>query len=233
MRGKVIIITGTSRGIGRFLADRYLESGAEVFGCSRRKSSISHPGYRHFELDVSDEKSALKMVREAGRSAGKIDALVNNAGIAAMNHIATTPLSQAKKIFDTNFFGAFVFCRETAKIMERKGGGAIVNFSTVAVPFNLEGEAAYAASKAAVECFTRVCAREFGAKGVRVNAVGPTPVRTDLTKAVPEEKINALLARQAIPRWGEFEDVANAVDFLINEKSAFITGQTVYLGGVF
>ena len=233
MNEKVVIITGTSRGIGKFLAEHYLDAGALVFGCSRSESAVAHPNYSHFEIDVCDEKSVTRMVRSAGRRTGKIDALVNNAGIAAMNHIATTPLSQARRIFDTNFFGSFIFCREAAKLMGRSGGGAIVNFSSVAVPFNLEGESAYAASKAAVECFTRVCAGEFGGSGVRVNAVGATPVKTDLTKSVPKDKIDALLNRQAISRWGEFEDVANVVDFLIDDKSAFITGQVIYLGGVF
>ena len=232
MNGAVVIITGTSRGIGRFLASHYLQNGAHVFGCGRSDGTVSHPRYKHYSLDVGDEKAVVSMVRAAARHNGNIDALINNAGIASMNHIATTPTAQVKEIFNTNFIGSFIFCREVAKIMARKGGGAIVNFSTVATPLNLEGEAAYAASKAALESFTRVCAKEFGNAGVRVNAVGPTPIKTDLTKSVPAEKMEALIDRQAIRRWCKFEDVANVTDFLIDEKSTFVTGQVIYLGGI-
>ena len=107
-----------------------------------------------------------------------------------------------------------------------------MNFSTVAVPLALEGEAAYAASKAAVESMTRVLAKELGALGITVNAVGPTPIETDLIQAVPEEKIEGLVARQAIQRLGRHEDVANLVDFFLRPESSFVTGQVVYLGGV-
>ena len=209
-----------SQGIGKFLTEHYLQKGAAVFGCGRGVGTVLHSRYTHFSLDVSDEKAVVGMVRTVGRFNGKIDALINNAGIASMNHMATTPISRVKEIFNTNFFGSFIFCREVAKIMARKGGGAIVNFSTVATPYNLEGEAAYAASKAAVESFTRICVREFGNAGVRANAVGPTPIKTDLTKSVSAGKMSALINRQAIRRWGEFEDVANVTDFFINDKSA-------------
>jgi 3-oxoacyl-[acyl-carrier protein] reductase len=116
--------------------------------------------------------------------------------------------------------------------MRQGGGGRIVNFTTVAVPLALEGEAAYVASKAAVESLTRVLARELGPFGIRVNAVGPTPVETDLIRAVPKEKIDALLARQVLPRMGTPEDVARVVDFFLSPASDFVTGQVIYLGGV-
>jgi len=101
----------------------------------------------------------------------------------------------------------------------------------VAVPLRLEGEAIYAASKSAVEMFTRIVAREAGALGITCNAVGPCPIKTRLTDNVPSEKIQRLIDRQAIRRWAEFEDVANLVDFFLRPESAMITGQVVYLGG--
>ena len=228
----VIIITGTRKGLGRHLAEHYLSLGWRVAGCSRGESSLTHAAYAHFSLDVGDEAAVVKMVGEVSRAHGRIDALLNNAGIAAMNHLMLTPQATVRRIFDTNVVGTFLFLREVAKAMVRQKSGRIVNFSTVAVPLNLEGEAIYAASKAAVETLTRVAARELGGFGITVNAIGPTPIATDLIKGVPAEKIDALIARQAIRRAGEPGDVANVVDFFLRPESAFVTGQVLYLGGV-
>ena len=229
---RVILITGTSRGIGRGLAEHYLKNGDTVCGCSRGPATFRHRRYAHWELEVYDEASVVAMVREVVRRYGRIDALVNNAGIAAMNHALLTPAATAQRILATNFQGTFLFCREAGKAMVRRKVGRIVNFTTVATPLRLEGEALYAASKAAVESFTQVLARELGGTGVTVNAVGPTPVPTDLIRNVPETKLKALLARQAIRRLGEVADVANVVDFFLSPRSGFVTGQVLYLGGV-
>ena len=229
---RVILITGTSRGIGLGMAKYFLAQGDVVCGCSRGAVTLQHPNYTHFELDVSDENAVVAMVRAVVRKQGRIDALLNNAGIAAMNHALLTPAATATAIFATNFHGTFLFCREVAKAMIRRKAGRIVNFTTVATPLRLEGEALYAASKAAVESFTQILARELGPTGVTVNAVGPTPVPTDLVKNVPKAKMEALLARQAIRRFGAIEDVINVVDFFLSPKSEFVTGQVIYLGGV-
>lgn len=229
---RVILITGTSRGLGYGLAEHYLEKGNIVCGCSRAPTQLHHPDYTHFELDVADEAKVVAMVRAVAREHGTIDVLINNAGIASMNHALLSTASTAQSIFATNFHGTFLFCREVAKVMVRKKAGRIVNMATVATPLRLEGESLYAASKAAVESFTEVLARELGTTGVTVNAVGPTPVPTDLIKSVPKAKMQALLLRQAIPRFGSIADLTNVVDFLISPESGFITGQVIYLGGV-
>jgi 3-oxoacyl-[acyl-carrier protein] reductase len=229
---KSYIITGTRKGLGKQLADYYLAQGHKVAGCSRGVSTIQHANYMHFELDVADEKAVISMVRSVKRTFGIVDFLLNNAGIAAMNHILTTPYKNARMVFDTNFFGTFLFIREVSKVMMKQKLGSIVNYTTVAVPLDLEGEAVYAASKAAIESLTRISAKELGQFGIRVNAVGPTPVKTDLIRNVPENKLQELLNQQALRRFGEFDDVVNVIDFYNSEKSNFITGQTLYLGGV-
>jgi len=227
----VMVITGTRKGIGRWLAEYYLERGWIVAGCSREDSDLKHERYHHYCADVADEKAARAMFVDLGKRFGRVDALLNNAGIASMNHVLLSPLSTVERIMRTNYIGTFLYCREAAKLMQKHKYGRIVNFATVATPLRLEGEAAYAASKAAVESFTEVLARELAGLGITVNAVGPTPVPTDLIKSVPKAKMDALLARQAIRRFGEMRDVANVIDFFIRPESDFITGQILYLGG--
>ncbi len=229
---RIIVITGTSRGIGLGLAEHHLGRGDFVCGCSRAASPLRHDRYSHYTLDVADEPAVVAMVRSVVRTHGRIDGLLNNAGIASMNAALLSPAATAQAIFATNFHGTFLFSREIAKAMVRQKSGRIVNFTTVATPLRLEGESLYAASKAAVESFTRVLARELGPAGVTVNAVGPTPIPTDLIKSVPKAKMEALLARQAIARFGAVADVANVVEFFLAPASDFITGQIVYLGGV-
>lgn len=228
----VMLITGTRKGIGRYLTEYYLARGWTVAGCSRDASDLRHPGYVHYELDVADEPAVRRMTADISRRLQRLDVLLNNAGIASMNHVLLTPGATVQKVMATNVLGTFLFAREAAKIMQRRRYGRIVNFATVATPLRLEGEAIYAASKAAVVSLTEVLARELADLNITVNAVGPTPVKTDLIGGVPQAKMDALLARQAIRRFGEMEDVTNVVDFFIRPESDFVTGQVLYLGGV-
>lgn len=233
MTAPVTLITGTRKGIGRFLAEHYLQQGHQVVGCSRNACDLDHQSYTHHELDVADEKAVQKMFAAIRKQHGRLDHVINNAGTASMNHSLLTPGSTVEKLLNTNFVGTFFFCREAAKLMKKHKSGRIVNFTTVAVPLNLEGEAIYVSSKAAVEALTRVLAQEFGSLGVTLNSIGPVPVKTDLIRSVPADKIEQLINRQAIKRFGSYEDVLNVVDFYLQPGSDFITGQTIYLGGVF
>ena len=228
----VMVISGSRKGIGRHLAEHYLAAGWCVVGCSRTDSDLEVQGYRHVCLDVADESAVSELFALVRNDFGRLDAVLNNAGIASMNHLLLTPTSTVHSILNTNVLGTFLFCREGAKLMRRSRTGRIVNFATVASPLRLEGEAIYAASKAAVVSLTQILAHELGAMGITVNAIGPTPIKTDLTRAVPTPKLDALIARQAIKRWGEFQDVSNVIDFFLRPESSFITGQVIYLGGV-
>jgi len=227
----VMIITGTRKGIGKYLAEYYALKGFQVIGCSRGNSDIELDNYQHFSLDVCDEKEVKKMFSNIRKTFGRVDILVNNAGVASMNHSLLTPLSTARKILETNVIGTFLFSREAAKIMKRNDFGRIVNFTSVGTKLKIEGEALYTASKAAVENLTEVLSREFAEYGITVNAIGPTPSSTDLIRNVPEDKIDNINQRLAIPRLTENRDISNAIDFFINNESDFITGQVIFLGG--
>ena len=228
----VTLITGTRKGIGKYLVEYYVGKGHAVIGCSRFEADWELPGYHHVLCDVSNEQSVRSMMSTVREKYGRLDHLINNAGIASMNHSMLTPLSTVEDIFGTNVIGTFLFCREASKLMARRKIGRIINFTTVATPLKLEGEAVYAASKAAICSFTEVLARELAPFNITVNAIGPTPIETDLIKSVPKDKMEQLLARQAIPRFGQFSDVSNVIDFYLQESSNFITGQNLYLGGV-
>ena len=165
-------------------------------------------------------------------AAGGLDVLINNAGVARMNALALTPPEDARQVVDTNVLGVFNCTHQGIRLLRKSPCARIVNLTTVAVPLRLEGEAIYAASKAAVESLTRITAKEVGRMGITCNAVGPTPIRTDLIAKVPSAKLDALVAQQAIPSWATVDDVYNVVEFFLRPESRMITGQVVYLGGI-
>ena len=232
MNKKCIIITGNRKGIGRYLTEFYLQKGYNIVGCSRSDSDLVHPSYRHVICDVADELSAKKVVKISKKEFGGVDILINNAGIASLNHSLLTPGRTVKKVFETNFYGSFFFSRECAKHMTKKKTGRIVNFSTVAVPMNLDVEMVYASSKAAIEKMTKILAKELASYNITVNAIGPTPILTDLLKVVPKDKVEELLQKQAIKRLGSFEDIENVISFFLKDNSSYISGQILYLGGL-
>jgi len=227
----VVLITGTRKGIGRHLAEHFVRQGAFVEGCSRAATDRELERYTHHCVDVANEAQVREMVSSIRKRHGRLDILINNAGVASMNHVLLTPATAVDRLLATNFRGAFLMSREAAKLMRRRQYGRIVNMSSIAVPMRLEGEAVYAASKSAIETFTRILARELGGLGITCNAVGPTPIETDLIRGVPREKIESIVERLAIKRLGRFEDVANVIDFFVRPESDYITGQVIYLGG--
>ena len=232
MSSKVFLITGARKGIGRYLVEYYIDKGYYVIGCSRMESEFKSENYKHYCLDVSDEKSVLNLYLNIRKIYGRLDVLINNAGVASMNHSLLTPISIARRIIDTNVIGTFLFSREAVKLMKKNNWGRIVNFTTFAVPFKLEGEAIYAASKAAVETLTEILSREYAPFNITVNAVAPPAVKTDLIKGVVEEKMKSLLNRQSIHRYGTPDEICKVIDFFINPFNEMINGQIIYMGGV-
>jgi 3-oxoacyl-[acyl-carrier protein] reductase len=228
---KSIFISGTSRGIGQALCEHYLNQGWQVGGCSRAESSISHGNYTHYEIDVTNEKEVVFALRDFSKKTDGIEAMICNAGRGAMGPLAVSSVEEMHSVFEVNVSGTFLFLREGAKLMAQSGG-SIVTLSSIAVPLDLPGESLYSASKATVEQFTRTAAREFAPLGIRVNAVGPCLMDTDLTKGLQEDIRQKLLSEQWISRTASFHEVVSVIDFFISESSSMVTGQVLYMGGV-
>ena len=224
------LITGTSEGLGRALAERLLADGWTVHGFARGSQAIMHERFKAHAVDVTDE-NAVRVAVAAVASAGRIDLLINNAGAASMNALLLTPGETAERLMRVNYLGTFHCLQAVGKVMVRQRGGMIINLTTVAVPLLLEGEAAYVASKAAVEALTKVAAKEFASQGVRVMAIGFGPVDTRLTRAVPRAalaKINGQISRP------DGTTMDQAVEFFISQLHSpdFIRGSVRYLGTV-
>jgi 3-oxoacyl-[acyl-carrier protein] reductase len=228
---RVGLVTGSRKGLGKFIAQQLVACGYAVYGCSRTAADWTLDGYYHLEADVSDEQQVKEAIAQIRRSHGRLDVVVNNAGIASLNHFLMVPASTVDKVMATNFRGAWLVSREAAKLMMKARYGRIINVTTVAVPMRIRGEALYAASKAAVETMTRILAHEVGEFGITVNAVGPTPIDTDLIRKVPAASIQTIIDGLAIKRKGQPKDVMNVIDFLIRPESDYVTGQVIYLGG--
>ena len=222
------LITGTSHGLGRALAERLLADGWIVHGFARGEQTLTHDRFHNHVVDVTDE-AAVRAAVAAVASSGRIDFLVNNAGGAALNAFLLTPGSVAESLMRVNYLGTFHCMQAVGKVMVRQRGGLVVNVTTVAVPLSLEGEAAYVASKAAVEALTKVAAKELASQGVRVVALGLGPVETRLTRGVPHAslaKINAAIGRP------QGTTLAQAVDFILSRihDAELKSGGVEYLG---
>lgn len=227
-----VLITGTSSGLGHHLAQHYLAAGDLVVGCARRAAAIDHPRYVHHLVDITDESAITTMLAAVRAEHDGLDVLINNAGVASMNAFALTPPAAMHHIVGTNLLGPMVLTHGAIRLLRKSPAGRIVNVTTVAVPLRLAGETVYAASKAALESFTRVLAKEVGAFGITCNAVGPSLTPTRLTSGLSPAVRERLLSQQAIARQGSAADVANVIDFFLRPESDLVTGQIVYLGGI-
>lgn len=229
---QILLITGTSKGIGNYLAEYYLNKNFNVIGCSRSECKINHDNYDHIYGDVTNEDDVKMTLKFIKKKYGRLDVLINNAGTASMNHFLLTPSTTVEKLFRVNYLGCFLFSRESAKLMKKNKFGRIINFTTVASPLSLEGEAVYSSIKSGVEKLSSVLSKELGDFGITVNCIGPTPIKTSLMRSVPADKVKDLLDMQVFKRYGDFIDISNVTDFFISDRSGFITGQKLFLGGI-
>ncbi|WP_025665444.1 SDR family NAD(P)-dependent oxidoreductase [Aquimarina megaterium] len=230
---KIFLITGTSKGIGRYLAEYYLKDGNYVIGCSRSKSDLVNDKYTHFEKDVANETDVLEIFRFIRKHYKRIDVLINNAAINP--RILTAGLLPYKMIEDTykvNVYAPMIFCREAIKLMSRKKYGRIINMSSMAVKHEVRGESLYTSTKSAITAYTNVISKEIYDYGITANVIAPSAIPTDLSAKIDQEALQEVLSRNAIKSLGEMKDVSNAIDFVISEDSSSITGQVIYLGGV-
>lgn len=228
---KCIVLSGASKGIGLYLARYLLGRGYRVIGLSRSEGEVDDPYYQHMQVDLLNDEE-LKDATAVLRQRKDIFGLVNNAAVANINQIITTPDEAVRKIFKVNFEAAFQLSRELTKAMIHNNNGRIINISSQTVPLNTSLEAVYASSKAALETFTRIAAKEFAPFNITVNAVGPSVVETRLIKGINQRRIDDMLNLQAIKRPLELKEVAAPVGFLLSESASAITGQVIYLGGV-
>jgi 3-oxoacyl-[acyl-carrier protein] reductase len=224
----MIIVTGASSGIGRFIAQHLHESGERVLGISR--SEFTSPYSREY-ADVSDYDKLKEIAKKLKSDGEPLYGLVNAAGIASMNLAVMTPGSTIKRIINTNLIGTINACAVFSPLMMRGKRGSIVNFSTIAVSLGLEGESVYVASKAGVESFTKVFAKEIAPHGLRANCVAPGPIETPLLSGVSLDQRRRIIDRQVMKRPFSVEDVSDLVSYLLSDSSSMISGETLHVGG--
>ncbi len=238
---KIALVTGASRGIGKSIA---LELAAEKFkvyinyhhgadGAAALAEEINDGGGLAVPIgcDVSQSEEVTRMIHAIRKESGRIDVLVNNAGITQDMAIFRMSEDQWRQVLEINLFGTFFCIKATAFFMMKQQSGRIINISSLSSYYGAPGQANYAASKAGIVGLTRCLASELGPMNITVNSVIPGLIPTDMTRKVPEDKMDALISRIPLKRTGTCAEVADLVTFLVSEKARYITGQVIAADG--
>ncbi len=230
LSGKTAVVTGAGRGIGFAIAERFHREGARVFAADLSFAAGLSPQIRCVETDVTDERSILELMAQAGA----VDILVNNAGVVEYGNVAEADDAQWERILNVNLRGVMRCCRSVVPLMLERGGGAIVNNASINGIRGNHELAAYSASKGAVVALTRSMALDYAPHGIRVNCVCPGTIEgTRMTAPLDEDAKTraALVAKHPMGRLGTAEDVAGAVLFLASDDAAFVTGLALPVDG--
>lgn len=230
--GQVILVTGTSRGIGASLAEHFLSQGALVEGCSRSPVTLSHGNYHHSVVDISNETEVVAMLRDIQKRHKRLDAVINNAGVAHQGLALLSGKDVLQSVFEANVYGTYLVCRESAKLMQRRKYGRIVNIGSIALKAKMEGNGIYTASKAAVLEFTKVLAKELAFYNITCNMVAPGVVDTAMFRGLSEKVKEKCLEQLSIKRMASIADLTNVIDFLLRKESSLITGQDICIGTI-
>lgn len=240
LKDKIAIITGGTRGIGFETAKTFLENGAKVIILGSREGSVEKAlaelkkaGFdaEGFWPNLSSYDEIKKMVDQVLEKHGRIDILINNAGISAKGPIEDTDVADFEKIFDLNVNAIFRMIKAVVPAMKKQGGGVILNTSSMVSIYGQPSGVGYPASKFAVNGITKSLARELAPTGIRVNAVAPGIISTDMMKGVPEEMITPLIKSIPLGRIGEPRDIANAFLFLASDLASYVTGEILSVDG--
>jgi len=238
LNGKKALITGAGRGIGKTIADRFLAAGAEIWGLDIREpddlsARVEKAGGKlHWiSADLSKTGEVDGVIESAIKESGGFDILVNNAGITKDNLSFRMSLEEWQKVIDINLSAAFFVARTVARDMIRKRSGSIINMASVVGIHGNGGQANYSASKAGLIGVTKSLANEVASRGVRVNAIAPGFIETDMTAVLPEEVKHKMLDVVPLKRAGKQEDVAEAALFFASDSSSYITGQVLPVDG--
>lgn len=233
LKDKVAIVTGGAKGIGKCIAELFTAEGAKVIACDMEEASFSNPNIELYKLDVSDSNACKEFFEYVTGKYSKVDILINNAGITRDALTRKMTDEQWSKVINVNLDAIFYLTRHIGPFMQAAGSGSIINISSIVGEYGNIGQANYAATKSAIFGLTKTWAKEFAMKGgnVRVNAIAPGYVMTDILKTVPQDLLDKFAAQTMLGRLGQPEEIANAALFLAGDESAYITGHTLSVNG--
>ena len=235
LENKTAIITGGGRGIGKAIAHQYCKEGAKVvlaeFDEQTGKETADLIGGYFVKTDISDEKSVMSLFEYVKTKFSRLDILVNNAGILQDSTLKKLESDQFDAVINVNLRGTYLCGKAAANIMVEQKSGVILNAASVVAHNGNFGQTNYVASKTGVIGMTKVWARELGKDGIRVNAIAPGFITTDMTAEMPEKIIHMMGNKVPLKRWGKPEDVANAYTFLASDKASYITGTVLNVDG--